>query len=148
MSPFPPRPDRKLASPPEPEGFDVDVPEPSLPPPPPLPAEADESTRSRLIDAMLKAAAAELGPGKVKISSVPPKAGDEPPRSSIRVAAKATGKWALKGVTLSGAVTLAASAIALWKPEYKMPIAQAFKLFGSLFTALGNALGGEPSDAP
>lgn len=145
MGPLPPRPERKLAPEPE-EGFDVEVPEPSLPPPA-MPAEADEGTRHRLIDAMLKAAAAELG--QVRISSVPPEPSEpEPPRSSIRVAAKVGGKYALKGVTLTGAVTLIASVIALWKPEYKMPLAQAFKLFGALFTTLGNALAGAPSDAP
>lgn len=79
---------------------------------------------------------------RVRDSLAPPAAGkppSEPPRSSIRVAAKGAsklGKWGTMGV---GALALVGQVI-VWfaRPEYAAPISQAFKLL-HLFLGGGSA---------
>lgn len=133
-----PRPPKREPLPP-PVVKDV-VPTAPLPP-----AELDIETRRRLADAIARVMAAELG--SVRISSVPPPADSEPPpRSSMRVAAKYTGKGIKWGAILSGAVSFAASMI-VWvaKPEYAAPLAQALKLIAGVIIA---AMGGGPPEPP
>jgi hypothetical protein len=100
------------------------------------PAPLDAVTSSRLADVIAKAVAAELGKG-VRLSSAPPPS--EPPRSSMRVAADAgraaavkVGKVGVPGLIGVGASTLIAGLIALWRPEYAVPV---LKLLAALIAA-------------
>ncbi len=83
----------------------------------------------------------------MRISSVapPPPSEPEPPRSSIRVAARYTGKLGKWGVFASGALSIAGSAIVwIMRPEYAAPLAQALKLIAQVIVAAAG--GGAPSD--
>jgi hypothetical protein len=145
---LPPRPEKRLAPAALPSELDVEVsstmPPPARAPAPPL-AELDEATRERINRIIARAIASELG--SVRISSVPPPGDDEveqdePPRSSMRVAARGAGKVGKYGVFASGVVSLIGSAIALWRPEYAAPLGQALKLIAGVITALAG--GGAP----
>jgi hypothetical protein len=139
QTPPPRRKDRSLAQPPRPDPVPqrsaAAAPPPSEPPVDvELPgAELDAPTQRRVADAIAKAIAAELG--RVKISSVPPPE-SEPPRSSMRVAAdvsKAVGKKVgVPGLIGVGASTLVAVIVALFRPEYAVPL---LKLLAALIAA-------------
>lgn len=98
-------------------------------------AELDAGTRARLADIIARAVTAELG--QVRISSVPPAAESEPPpRSSMRVAADvgkaAAVKVGVPGLIGTGAITLLGGLVALWRPEYLVPI---LKLLAAIHAA-------------
>lgn len=125
----------------------------TMPPParaggPVMPAELDERTRKRVAEIIARAIAAELG--NVRISSVPPPGEvdpdapeSEPPRSSMRIAARGAGKLGKWGVYASGALSLIGSAIVwLARPEYAAPLAQALKLIAGVIAAAAG--GGAP----
>jgi hypothetical protein len=143
----PPRPgrtDERMALPPRPNQktpLSRAAAEPSSEPPvdvelEPPPAELDEPTR----ELIAKAIAAALGSNGVRISSVPP-ASSEPPRSSMRVAADvgkaAAVKVGVPGLIGTGALTLLGGLVALWRPEYLVPIVK-------LLMALHAAQSGTP----
>jgi hypothetical protein len=140
---LPPRPDKAprpltiepAIAPPPPPANDTE-PSPAMP----APAELDEATRKRVAAAIARAITAELG--TVRISSVPPESG-EPPRSSMRAAARGAGKVGKWGVLASGALSLIGTLIAWWRPEYAGPIAQAFKLIAAAILAAAG--GGAPA---
>ena len=108
----------------------------------PEPAELDTATRELLANAIARAITAQLG--RVRISSIPPKPPSEPPRSSIRVAAKGTGKLGKWGTMAVGGLAIAGQII-VWfgKPEYASPIAQALKIIASMLVSIAG--GGAPS---
>jgi hypothetical protein len=136
----PPRPARK--APPEPlrpaysarktDGpesappVEVDLDESDARGPAELLAELDAPTRARLERVISKAIAGELG--RVRVSSAPPAPSEEPPRSSMRAAAHAGKTAAVKvgvpGLLGAGALTLLGGLVALWRPEYLIPIAK------------------------
>lgn len=128
-------------------GLDRDEPPPLIPKDeavsPPPPAELDADVRLRLADAIARTITAELG--TVRISSVPPKPPDtEPPRSSMRAAARGAGKAGKWTVYASGALALLGQVI-VWtmKPEYAAPLAQAAKLIAAAIVAAAG--GGAPA---
>lgn len=107
------------------------------------PAELDLDTRGRLADAISRAITAELG--RVRISSVPPGAPEpEPPRSSMRVAARYIGKGGKWSMWATGALSIATSVI-VWtmRPEYAAPLGQALKLIAAVILAAAG--GGAPA---
>lgn len=123
-------------------------------PKPWAPPTLDSDTRELISDTIARAIAAELARGRVQIAPVAPAlpSSPEPPRSSLRVAARSSlraaakgagqvGKW---GVFASGALSLLGSIIVWWvRPEYAAPMAQALKLIAALI--LSAAGGGAPA---
>lgn len=91
------------------------------PPPAPPRLELDPVAARLISDAISAAISAEMK--SVRSSSTPP------PRSSIRVAANATGKVS-RWVTMAVGVLAFIGQIIVWtsKPEYAAPIGQALKL--------------------